>query len=109
MIKQLYLKGCIFEGIKMKEHQKYYIKLLDEKFGVKGKPRRAYYEYYNTPDRGIIVELEPLPVTRVFISDEPRSYYHKWSSELNSMHLPDCVWLTSKSDSSLCLDKGFFI
>lgn len=103
------MKGFIFEGIKMKEHQKEYIKLLDEKFGVKGKPRRAYYEYYNTPDRGIIVELEPLPVTRIFISDEPRSYYHKWSSELNSMHLPDCVWLTSKSDSSLCLDKGFFI
>lgn len=109
MIKLLDLKGCIFEGIKMEEHQKEYIKLLDEKFGVKGKPRRAYYEYYNTPDRGIIVELEPLPATRIFISDEPRSYYHKWSTELDSMHLPDCVWLTSKSNSHLVLDKGFFI
>lgn len=109
MIELLYLKGCIFEGIKMKEHQKEYIKLLDEKFGVKGKPRRAYYEYYNTPDRGIIVELEPLPVTRIFISDEPRSYYHKWSTQLDSGHLPSCVWLTSKSNSQLSLDKGFFI
>lgn len=109
MIKLLELNGCIFEGVKMEEHQKEYIKLLDEKFGVKGKPRRAYYEYYNTPDRGIIVELRPLPVTRIFISDEPRSYYHKWSTELDSMHLPDCVWLTSKSDSQLCLDKRFFI
>lgn len=109
MIKLLALKGCIFEGIKMKEHQKEYIKLLDEKFGVKGKPRRAYYEYYSTPDRGIIVELRPFSTTRIFISDEPRSYYHKWSTELDSMHLPDCVWLTSKPDSQLCLDKGFFI
>ena len=92
----------------MEEHQKEYIKLLDEKFRVVGKPRRAYYEYYSTPDRGILVELKPLN-TRIFISDEPRSYYHKWSSELNSMHLPNCVWLTSKSDSKLCLDKGFFI
>lgn len=41
----------------MKEHQKEYIKLLDEKFGVKGKPRRAYYEYRDTSDRGILVEL----------------------------------------------------
>lgn len=103
------MKGCIFEGVKMEEHQKEYIKLLDEKFGVKGKPRRAYYEYMDKPDRGIIVELEPLPITRIFISDEPRSYYHKWSTELDSMHLPDCVWLTSKSDSQLGLDKGFFI
>lgn len=103
------MKGCIFEGIKMEEYQKEYIKLIDEKFGVKGKPRRAYYEYYSTPDRGIIVELEPFPVTRIFISDEPRSYYHKWSTELDSGHLPSCVWLTSKSDSQLGLDKGFFI
>lgn len=49
------MKGCIFEGIKMEEHQKEYIKLLD------------------------------------------------------SGHLPSCVWLTSKSDSQLGLDKGFFL
>ena len=109
MIELLHLEIFIFDGIKMEKHQEEYIKLLDEKFGVKGKPRRAYYEYYNTPDRGIIVELEPLPVTRIFISDEPRSYYHKFASDLKSKHLPNCVWITSKSDSSLCLDKGFFI
>lgn len=93
----------------MEEYQKEYIKLIDEKFGVKGKPRRAYYEYYSTPDRGIIVELESCPVTRIFISDEPRSYYHKWATGLDSGHLPSCVWLTSMSDSQLGLDKGFFI
>ena len=92
----------------MEEHQKEYIKLLDKKFGVVGKPRRAYYEYYSTPDRGILVGLKHLN-TRIFISDEPRSYYHKWSSELNSRHLPNCVWITSKSDSNLGLIKGFFI
>ncbi len=109
MIKLLEVKGFIFERIKMKEHQKEYIKLIDEKFGVKGKPRRAYYEYKGTPDRGIIVELEPLPVTRIFISDEPKPYYHKWYTELDSGHLPSCVWLTLKSDSRLGLDKLFFI
>ena len=103
------MKGCIFEGIKMKEHQKEYIKLLDEKFGVKGKPRRAYYEYRDTPDRGIIVGLEPFPITRIFILDEPRSYYHKWTAELKSEHLPNCVWLTGNTDSQLGLDKEFFI
>lgn len=103
------MKGCIFEGIKTKEYQKEYIKLLDEKFGVKGTPRIAYYEYKDTPDRGIIVELEPFPTTRIFISDKPRSYYHKWTTELNSRHLPKCIWLTGKTDSQLGLDKGFFI
>lgn len=93
----------------MEKHQEEYIKLLDEKFGVKGKPRRAYYKYKDTPDRGIVVELEPFPITRIFISDEPRSYYHKWTTELKSEHLPNCVWLTGKTDSQLGLDKGFFI
>lgn len=93
----------------MESHQKEYIRLIDKKFGVKGKPRRAYYEYYSKRDRGIIVELKPFNTTRIFISDEPRNYYHKWMTELKSEHLPNCVWLTSKSDSSLGLDKGFFI
>lgn len=109
MIKLLDLKGCIFEGVKMEKHQEEYIKLIDEKFGVKSKPRRAYYEYRNTPDRGIIVEIEPLSITRIFISDEPRSYYHKWSAQLDSGHLPTCVWLTRYSDSALSIIDGFFI
>lgn len=93
----------------MERHQKEYIKLLDEKFKVVGKPRRAYYSYGKIPDKGILVELEPLHATRIFISDEPRSYYHKWTTELNSDHLPSCIWITSKSDNDLNLDKGFFI
>lgn len=93
----------------MKEHQKEYIKLLDKKFKVVWKFRRAYYSYGKIPDRGILVELGPLSVTRIFISDEPRSYYHKFASELKSEHLPNCVWITSMSDSDLCLNKGFFI
>ena len=93
----------------MKKHQKEYIKLLDEKFGVVGNPRRACYSYSTIPDRGILVELEPLSVTRIFISDEPRSYYHKFTSELNSEHLPSCIRITSKSDNDLNLDKVFLI
>ena len=94
----------------MLKHQEEFIKLMDEKFGVKGKPRIAYYEYYKRkPDRGILVELNPFTTTRLFISDKPRSYYHRWTSELKSEHLPPCVWLTSRSDSNLGLDKGFFI
>lgn len=93
----------------MLKHQDEYLELLDKKFGVKGKPRIVHYSYGKIPDRGILVELRKFSTTRIFISDEPRSYYHKWSSELNSMHLPNCVWLTSKSDSKLGLDKGFFI
>lgn len=93
----------------MLKHQDEYLELLDKKFGVKGKPRRAHYSYGKIPDRGILVELRQLSTTRVFISDEPKNYYHKWASKLNSMHLPACVWLASKSDSSLHLDKGFFI
>lgn len=93
----------------MERHQKEYIKLLDEKFKVVGKPRRFYYNYGKIPDRGILVELEPLSSTRIFISDEPRSYYIKWTSELNSEHLPSCMWFISKSDNDLNLDKEFFI
>ena len=93
----------------MLKHQDEYLELLDKKFGVKGKPRRTYYSYGKIPDRGILVELRQFGTTRIFISDEPKSYYHKWASKLNSMHLPNCVWLTSKSDSKLGLDKGFFI
>lgn len=93
----------------MENHQKEYIKLLDKKFGVVGKPRRAFYWYGTIPDRGIIVKVESLPFTRIFISDEPKSYYHKWSTELKSLHLPNCIWLTSESSRDLSINKGFFI
>lgn len=93
----------------MLKHQDEYLELLDKKFGVKCNPRRAHYSHGKIPDRGILVELRQLSTTRIFISDEPKNYYHKWATKLNSSHLPACVWLTSESDSSLCLDKGFFI
>lgn len=92
----------------MKKHQEEYLKLLEDRFGVKAKPKIAYFSYEEIPDRGIIVELNPFN-TIIFISDEPRSYYHKFSSELKSQHLPKCVWLTSKSDSDLRINNGFFI
>lgn len=55
------MKGFIFEGINMEKHQEEYIKLLDEKFGLVGKPRRAYYDYYSTLDRGIRRAKKLLP------------------------------------------------
>lgn len=102
-------EGFYILGLNMEKHQKEYIKLLDEKFKVVGKPRRAFYSYGKIPDRGILVELESPHFTRVFISDGPRSYYHKFASELKSEHLPNCVWIISKSDSDLSLNKEFFI
>lgn len=93
----------------MTKYQEEYIKLLDEKFEVVGKPKVAYYSYSKTPDIGILVELKSLPVTRVFISYEPKSYYHKFNSELDSKHLPNCIWLTRKPDKNLCLAKGLYI
>lgn len=93
----------------MLKHQEEYIKLLDEKFGVVGIPKKAYYSYGKIPDRGILVELKCFPITRIFISDKPKSYYHKWTTEINSEHLPNCVWLTSKSNENLGIDKGFYI
>ena len=92
----------------MKEHQKEYIKLIDDKFRIKRKYTRVNYNYYDTIDKGILLELESFR-SRIFISDRPRNYYHKWETYLNSEHLPKCVWLTSKSDSELGLDKSFFI
>ena len=55
----------------MKKHQEEYLKLLEDRFGVKVKPKIAYFSYEEIPDRGIIVELKPFNTTRIFISDEP--------------------------------------
>lgn len=42
---------------------------------------------------------------------KPRSYLHKFTTELDSFHLPTCVWLTRWSDKELEVDMeiGFFI
>lgn len=42
----------------MAKYQEEYIKLLDKKFGVVGKPKGAYYSYGKTPDIGILVEKD---------------------------------------------------
>lgn len=45
----------------------------------------------------------------VFLSDNERDYVHKWTMELDSEHLPLCVWLTRYSDSALSIIDSFFI
>ena len=96
----------------MTKYQEEYIKLISEIFDIIGKPRVATYKRYsNTIDSGIIVELsnsgfEP---RLVFLSDNERRYFHKWAMELNSDHLPQCVWLTRYSDSDLSIIDSFFI
>ena len=92
----------------MKEHQKEYIKLIDDKFRIKRKYTGINYNCDGIIDKGILLELESFR-SRVFISDRPKNYYHKWETQLNSEHLPNCVWLTRKSDSELGLGKSFFI
>lgn len=112
MIELLYLESFIFEVIKMEEHQKEYIKLLDEKFGVKGKPRIAIYKSNrDVINSGIVVELSDSGFNPrlVFLSDNEGGYFHKWSMELDSEHLPPCVWLSRYSDPYLSIIDSFFI
>ncbi len=96
----------------MKEHQKEYIKLIKERFGILGKPRKATYKRRrNTIDSGIVVELnyDSFSPNLVFISDKPRNYFHKWQMELESDHLPLCVWITRYSDTALDIIERFYI
>lgn len=96
----------------MKEYQKEYLKLIGERFDITVKPRIATYKRNrNVIDSGIVVELsngvfEPI---LVFLSDNSRSYFHKWSTKICSAHLPPCVWLTGYSDSALSIIDGFFL
>jgi hypothetical protein len=96
----------------MLKHQDEYLELLNEKFRVVGKPRRVHYSYGKIPDSGIAVEIKNFGSgCVVFIADKPRSYLHKFTTELDSFHLPTCVWLTRWSDKELEVDMeiGFFI
>lgn len=106
------MKGFIFEGINMEKHQEEFIKLIDEKFDISVKPRIATYKRYrDTIDSGVVVELSNggfIP-RLVFLSDNPRKYFHKWSMELESEHLPNCVWITRYSDPALSIIDRFFI
>lgn len=96
----------------MKEYQKEYLKLIGERFDITVKPRIATYKRRrDVIDSGIVVELSEarfLPKL-VFLSDNQRGYFHKWSMELDSEHLPPCVWITSYSDSALSIIDSFFI
>lgn len=107
------MDNFIFEGIKMEKHQKEYIKLLEDKFNIAGEPRIATYNRHrHTIESGIAVEIKNFgDGVVVFIADNPRSYLHKFATELVSEHLPPCVWLTrwSDKDLELHLGKGFFI
>lgn len=96
----------------MMNHQEEYLKLIAEKFGIKGTPKRATYKRWgDTWDSGIIVELEVSKsnLRLVFLSDTPRKYFHKWSMELPSEHLTPCVWITMYTDKDLSFIKGFYI
>ena len=96
----------------MKEYQKEYLKLIEERFDITVKPRIATYKRNrDVIDSGIVVELSEAGFSPklVFLSDNQRSYFHKWSVELDSEHLPLCVWLTRYSDSALSIIDSFFI
>ena len=112
MIELLYLESFIFEEIGMEKHQEEYIKLLDDRFNIVGEPRIATYKKHrDTIYRGIVVEVdEPGFIPRlVFLADKPSEYFHKWSMELDSEHLPPCVWLIRYSDPYLSIIDSFFI
>lgn len=97
----------------MEKYQKEYIKLLEDKFNIAGEPRIATYNRHrHTIESGIAVEIKNFgDGVVVFIADKPRSYLHKFITELDSFHLPPCVWLTRWSDKDLKVDMeiGFFI
>lgn len=108
------MKGFIFEGIKMEKHQEEYLELLDNKFKIIGSYKRATFKKDRDKiDSGIAVEIKTFGDGGivVFIADNPRIYLHRFLSELNSEHLPPCIWITrwSDKDLELHLDKGFFI
>lgn len=96
----------------MKEYQKEYLKLIEERFDIIGKPRIAIYRRRrDVIDSGIVVELSDSGFNPrlVFLSDNEGDYFHKWSMELDSEHLPPCVWLTRYSDPYLSIIDSFFI
>ena len=113
MIVLLLLKGSIFEELCMEKHQEEYIKLLKDRFVINNIYQRVTYKRVkDRVDIGIAVEVKNLDtgkVFAVFIADNPRKYLHKFASELESEHLPPCVWLAKISDKELEIHKGFFI
>lgn len=91
---------------------KEYLKLIEERFDITVKPRIAIYKSNrDTIDSGIVVELSDsgFNTRLVFLSDNEGDYFHKWSMELDSEHLPPCVRLTRYSDPYLSIIDSFFI
>ena len=107
------MKGFIFEGIKMEKHQEEYLELLKDKYVINNIYQRVTYKRVKgIVDIGIAVEVKNLDtgtVFAVFIADKPRKYLHKFASQLESGHLPPCVWLAELSDKEFEIHKGFFI
>lgn len=96
----------------MLKHQEEYIKLIAEKFDITVMPRIATYKRYkDTIDSGVVVELSNsgFSPSLVFLSDKERIYFHKWRIELDSEHLPRCVWITKYSDRNLSIIDSFFV
>lgn len=96
----------------MLKHQEEYLKLIGDKFDITVMPRIATYKKYrDTIDRGVVVELSDSGFNHrlVFLSDNERDYFHKWLLELDSEHLPKCVWITRYSDSALSIINSLFV
>lgn len=113
MIELLYLESFIFERVKMEKHQEGYLELLKDKYVINNIYQRVTYKRVKgIVDIGIVVEVKNLDtgkVFAVFIADKPRKYLHKFASQLESGHLPPCVWLANLSDKEFEIHKGFFI
>lgn len=96
----------------MLKHQDEYIKLIDEKFGIVGKPKVATYKRYGcTKHSGIVVELPSYDNNPrlLFLADNPMDCFHRLASELDSKHLPRCVWITRYTDNYLDVLRGFYV
>lgn len=96
----------------MTKYQEEYLKLLTKRFGTIGKPKRATYKHHEGAcDSGIIISLETdkFNPRLIFLSNTQREYFHRWSMELPSEHLPTCVWITRYTDKDLSFVKGFYV
>lgn len=88
---------------------------IDDEYWIAKNTKRCllnqYWDLENVP--GYVVEIYDRDNEKdhLFIADKPRSYLHKFTTELDSFHLPTCVWLTRWSDKKLEVDMeiGFFI
>nr|DAW09273.1 MAG TPA: hypothetical protein [Caudoviricetes sp.] len=45
----------------------------------------------------------------IFLADNQMECFHRLTSELDSEHLPCCVWITRYTDNYLDIHRGFYI